>query len=109
MARMNFMNLIWKKRSYWQRGALLGFVYGIIAVILFILSWRFPVSLPGIFDFIPYFLVMLTYGIWFGLGDGYNINETLSLILTILIYSAIGTFIGFIKRLYASTKVGCNP
>lgn len=90
------IKLIWKKRSHWQRGAILGFVYGIIAAILFILSWRFPVSLPGVFDFIPYFLIMLTYGIWFGLADGYNINETLALILTIIIYSAIGAFIGFI-------------
>ena len=39
---------------------------------------------------------MLTYGIWFGLADGYNINETLALILAILIYSAIGAFISFI-------------
>ncbi|MBI4453004.1 hypothetical protein HY637_06255 [Candidatus Woesearchaeota archaeon] len=90
------IKLIWKKRSYWQRGAILGFVYGIIAAFLFILSWRFPINLPGVFDFIPYFLIMLTYGIWFGLADGYNINETLALILAILIYSAIGAFIGLI-------------
>ena len=99
MTRMNLdklIKLIWKKRSYWQRGAILGFFYGIVAAFLFILSWRFPVSLPGVFDFIPYFLIMLTYGIWFGLAEGYNINETLALILAILIYSAIGAFIGFI-------------
>ena len=91
----NFIRIFWKKRSYWQRGAILGFVYGIIAAILFILSWRFAMNIP-LLNLILYFIIMPTYGIWFGLADGYEINETLALILTILIYSAIGAFIGFL-------------
>ncbi len=89
-----FIYISWKNRSYWQRGVILGFAYGIIAAVLFILSWRFPMNIP-ILNILLYFIIMPTYGIWFGLADSYEINETLALILTILIYSAIGAFIGF--------------
>lgn len=99
---MNKMTLKtwWRQRSYWQMGAIIGLIYGVISVTLFYLhgSGLLPSGNPVAFVMLL-FGWYFTYGIWFELADGFGLNNHLSLIVTVFFYPLIGMVIGFIYDL----------
>ena len=87
----------WRKRSYWQRGAIIGGIIGGLALPLFaVIQTTFPNSFLDLslkFFYIPYGIFLLLFASlthsWFG-------GLIFSIIGTIILYAIIGAIIGTI-------------
>lgn len=103
----------WKKRTYWQKGGILGFLFGCVSVIFFTLLRRFItfMVLPSFY----YLFLLVVAGIVIGIVTGFVVRvisercEWYYKLSTAKKFGIIGFLAAFIWSLFLSIIVVFNP